>query len=448
MQYRLLRNNIEYGPFSKDDLLLQGLKTTDQIKIVGENSWRAVSSYADFKTLLEPISKPKYKFTADKQLVEIKNEDKSVANSKVINPDEPATPSPFKRTPSAIPKKKIPASGPQQPSSTTGVPSTDPDKGVNRKENRSEPNQPYIKPSTVHHIEHAPKFEQHRNITPKTVKNKQAVSNSNFTKEFILPIFIIGGIGCLIWWGYTKYSSNGGTINSGDTVAQAAVMDSATHNNPVITKDKDSSVKKGTGTTTNIAKSGTPSSGRSDSLRKAERQHRIQDSLAAIRQKAAGQVAPAVKDSPNATDKEVAKADIVKKTEPVAQAPKQVPEQKPAESKPTAPKVTAASNKPAAKKASSIGDYVNMSLNKTPDNGIRNVKINVQNISKEDLNIAVIEVKYYDATGTFIKGETLQTGKIAAGKSVSLKVPNSKDASRISYKASLISGDNVYLMGK
>ena len=58
----------------------------------------------------------------------------------------------------------------------------------------------------------------------------------------------------------------------------------------------------------------------------------------------------------------------------------------------------------------------------------------------------MIDVKYLDTDGNTLAGETLEANNIGAGKTVTVKVPNNKDAVNIIYKVSLISGDNLYLM--
>lgn len=459
MQYRLLRNNIASGPFSKEELFVHGLKTTDQLKIDGDISWRPASSFEEFKHALEVVAKPKYKFTADKKLVEVKHEKEPAAGKPVSTDPQADTPpagaSPFKRAPSALPKKKTGAV-----SATTGTTqtSTNTERASHKGEMRDEGKQPFIKKNTIHNIEHAPKMEHRRKPIPKPVKAKHREANSNFIKEFFLPILIIGGIGFLIWWGYQRFTATG-SGNNASVVTAAAITDS---NDMAANPTEDSqaatlqpNTDKNATAKTAIPPAAKPGAGGSTvSLSEAQRAKKIQDSIAAAkiaRQRTAEKAAQHEKAAAaEKAAKEAAAAALAAKaadTPKTAAVPTPAAKQDktPPVKKETAPKKTAEAKTPP--KAKDIGDYLNMSLNKSPDGNIKNIKIKVHNVSKEDLNIAVIEVRYYDKEGKFIKGETLQTGKIGAGKTETVKVPNSKDANRISYKASLISGDKVYLMG-
>lgn len=449
MQYWLLRNNIENGPFTKDALLHHGLKSSDQVKIEGEDQWRPVNTFAELKTALESVAKPKYKFTADKQLVEIKSEEKP-APTRNIPTEESVPPSPFKRTPSAVPKKKASAAQTSSHSSTsTGTTNTGEQEKINfRKERNAEAAQPFTKSNTVHHIEQAPKLEHRHKLAPKPVKSPRRANNSNFVKEFFLPIIIIGGIGVLIWWGYKKFTTPGEQFPGQNT---AAVLPDSAAEKRINNQDSINALPKSRPATSTV-KSDAP---RRDSLAIAAASAARRDSLAAARKKtalAAGSKATTVSSESTATALQSKVVTPEKTTAPAkgsnADTPKESTTAKAPVTKPKETPKATDTKKTATKKPSSISDYITMSLNKVPENGIRNVKIQVHNTSNESLNIAIIEVRYFDAAGKFIKGETLQTGKIEAGKTATVKIPNSKEANRISYKASLISGDNVYLMGK
>lgn len=406
MQYYLSRNNHVTGPYSKEALLRHGILPTDLIKEESDAEWRASESFGEFKSAIS-TAKPKYKITADKEVIEVKNN--TAKSQEAI--EIPAN-SPFKRMPSAVPKKKNADEIPAQEKAETK-------KDIPRNT---------VKPS-VANTEQALKYEknEYRKVTKTPVTKAQRKDNStNAFKEIFAPLFILGGIGFVVWFGYKKFFSS--PANPSNAVVQAVPADSLSkrqlppdtvkHTNPVVKKTvTDSSAYYA----------------RRDSIRQAERAKK--DSLALI--------AGAAKKDSGKSNKAATESAAVKKELAV------VPETKKAAATPDIPTTIKPAEKAApAKKNKSIGDYVALSLNKIPDKEIKGIRLNVKNISSQALNIAVVDVSYLDTNGNVIRGETLQAGNIGAGKSVSVKVPNEKNAANISYKVSLISGDSVYLMGK
>ncbi|SDZ84403.1 hypothetical protein SAMN05192529_102290 [Arachidicoccus rhizosphaerae] len=483
MQYWLRRNNIDKGPLTKEALLSQGLQTTDLIKIDGSSEWKSLTDFPELMTASQSQPKPKYKFTADKQLIEIKEAAKNADTAQKTDPA--AAPqkgaaaqsqpnSPFKRMPSALPKKKTTYT---PPADHTQVQSTEkakerakittplkgsPAEGSTAAGNANSSSHHHSASASDHgqkiqarvqSLDDAPLREVRHHPTPKPVRAVAPPRNSHFFKEFFLPIIIIGGIGFLAWWGYKQFTSpsaNLGNLSGADSLTliqqkSGTPSDSASQKSnlaegpaaiPVKTGSAEAPVHK-------------------DSLAGAKSTPVLNDSSKAVATsvKTAAPMAatpPPAKTTRPATDSPQAATDLAatKTATPVA-PPKQ-------EDSPATANTNTAKKEPEkkvekkapVKKAAAIGDYVDLSLNKTPEAGIKNVKIKVHNTSSDDLNIAVVEIKYFDKDGKFVQGETLQTGKIGAGKSATLKVPSSKNAEKISYKVSLISGDNVYLMGK
>lgn len=405
MQYYLSRNNQVTGPYSKEALLQHGILPTDLVKEESGAEWRAPESFGELKSAAG-TAKPKYKITADKEVIEVKTD-----ISKSQEPAETTANSPFKRMPSAAPKKK-------NAEENAGTQKTEAKKDIPR--NTAKP--------AVTNIEQAPKTEYKKAAKSPVIRPQRKENSTNAFKEIFAPLFILGGIGFAAWFGYKRFfSSPSGSSNiviqavPADSLSkQPVISDTTKHTKPVVAK------KTITDSSAYYA--------HRDSVRQAERAKK--DSLA-LAANAARKDSLKINKTPTESTtvkKEIAVAPEKKKAETI---PDKATTGKPAEKKVTS-----------AKKGKSIGDYVALSLNKIPDKEIKGIRLNVKNISDQPLNIAIVDVSYLDTDGKVIRGETLQAENIGAGKSVSVKVPNEKKAANISYKVSLISGDSVYLMGK
>jgi len=465
VQYWLRRNNIDKGPFTKEALLSQGLHSSDLIKIDGDSEWKSPNSFTE---LQQGTPKPKYKFTADKKLIEIKEDTTASVkpDAAAPKPEHPTGPSPFKRMPSALPKKKGAA---PLPADNTNVHANEKARERARMgaaQDTSAGQSSHIQAhasAAGHHqkvhaqvqsLDDAPLRELRHHPTPKPVRAAARPQNSHFFKEFFLPILIIGGIGLLAWWGYKQFTSPASdsamTAISppADDSARAGRSNNDTQQNNAARTEGPAAIPMhpSGGNTTKVNTQLKAGSDSSQAAAKPPAKATASTKTPAV--SAVTKPKTTVENTPSAQDSS-------KDKKPATQQAAAVKAPAPAEKKTDTPATVTAKKEPEKKepakpvqKASSIADYVSLSLNKAPEAGIKNVKIKVHNTSKDDLNIAVVEIKYYDKDGKFIQGETLQTGKINAGKSATLKVPSSKSAERISYKVSLISGDNVYLMGR
>lgn len=104
---------------------------------------------------------------------------------------------------------------------------------------------------------------------------------------------------------------------------------------------------------------------------------------------------------------------------------------------------------PAAKSfhSKSSIDYVHVPEYIEMNNGSANLKI--ENISDVNLDLIVVDVQYYDASGGFRKGETLYLHNLKAGKNVIVKTPKDINSLYATSKVSLVSSDanNVYVIG-
>ncbi len=92
-------------------------------------------------------------------------------------------------------------------------------------------------------------------------------------------------------------------------------------------------------------------------------------------------------------------------------------------------------------------NYVSVPEYITMNDGSGDIK--VQNVSNVDLDLAVVNVMYYDASGRYRKGETLYLHNLKAGKSVNIKTAKDTDAAYATSKVSLVSSDanGVYAVG-
>ncbi|ANI88743.1 hypothetical protein A9P82_05255 [Arachidicoccus ginsenosidimutans] len=402
--YHLLRNNIVTGPFTREALLQQGILHTDQLRTADSNEWRAAASFAEFKDALAYAPKPKFKITANKELIEIKKE----PEPPMQQPTPPVN-SPFKRTPSAVPKKRAN------------------DLTVNDKKTPEKETHHTAAKPLVHHIDSAPrleKTERKKTVAPKPSKAAGRDNNSSITKELVLPLLIIGGIGAGVWFGYKKMTSDDAAPTA---IVQTPVTADSTIKKPFATTSTHKSEKTITMASVKHVKDSAMTIVKKDSVIKAKKDTLSRTARANI-----------AIDSEDAGRKKIPKIEtkITENSTPaIAPHNTGIAAVKPVEKKPVA-------------KQKFISDYVTLSLNKTPDKEVKNIKINVKNISDQPLNIAIIDVSYTDADGKIIRGETLQAENIGTGKTASVKVPNEKKATNITYKVSLISGDSVYLMGK
>ncbi len=98
-------------------------------------------------------------------------------------------------------------------------------------------------------------------------------------------------------------------------------------------------------------------------------------------------------------------------------------------------------------KEKSAISYVNVPEYVTMDNG--NGSLKIANISDDNLDLVVVDVQYYDASGRYRKGETMYLHNLKAGKTVTIKTPRDINSSYATSKVSLVSSDanNVYAVG-
>ncbi|MGI8951744.1 MAG: hypothetical protein ACR2FN_09200 [Chitinophagaceae bacterium] len=79
------------------------------------------------------------------------------------------------------------------------------------------------------------------------------------------------------------------------------------------------------------------------------------------------------------------------------------------------------------------------------NNGAQNMHLSVQNVADFPLDLTVLDIQYFDGSGHFQKGETVYVKNIPASETVDIKVPDSKNTAKIRYKVSLISAEKKNL---
>ncbi len=96
-----------------------------------------------------------------------------------------------------------------------------------------------------------------------------------------------------------------------------------------------------------------------------------------------------------------------------------------------------------------IDDYVSVKKIGGNSSSVQNVRLLVNNISDFPIDLAVIDVQYFDSKGKYQKGETMFVKNIDGGNNVEIRVPDSDKSSSIKYKVSLVSSEKktLYLVG-
>jgi hypothetical protein len=86
-----------------------------------------------------------------------------------------------------------------------------------------------------------------------------------------------------------------------------------------------------------------------------------------------------------------------------------------------------------------IEDYVTVNNPNGSFSAVQNMHLSLQNVTDSPIDLAVVDIQYYDVNGRFQKGETVYVNDIPANENVDVKVPDSRNSSHINYKVSLVS---------
>jgi hypothetical protein len=106
-------------------------------------------------------------------------------------------------------------------------------------------------------------------------------------------------------------------------------------------------------------------------------------------------------------------------------------------------------SKPVAGKSRRTSDYVVVDgdYNKS-GNVIQNLSLKVENVSPYPIDLVVLDIQYFDKNGRLQKGETVYAKNIASRRDVVVNAPTGSNAYSVGYKVSLISAEKagVYLV--
>ncbi len=102
---------------------------------------------------------------------------------------------------------------------------------------------------------------------------------------------------------------------------------------------------------------------------------------------------------------------------------------------------------PANTRTKTTDDYISVPSYITMNDGTG--AINIQNVSDINLDLVVVNVQYFTASGTYHKGETLYLHNLKAGKNVIIRTPKDDTSAYAVSNVSLVSADaeKVYVVG-
>ncbi|MEO7210699.1 MAG: hypothetical protein ABIY35_07130 [Chitinophagaceae bacterium] len=95
-----------------------------------------------------------------------------------------------------------------------------------------------------------------------------------------------------------------------------------------------------------------------------------------------------------------------------------------------------------------IRNYINIQPSGENDNGVVSYNYKVSNISQTKLDLVMIDLQYFDASGKFQKGQTVYVKNLSPDQAVMVTPPDAKQAAKITCKVSMVSAPqkNLYLI--
>lgn len=415
MLYKLLRDNQESGPYNKQELMNMEFLSSDFLRPDVEGSrWVLASKFTELKNKIDTNKpKPKYKITADGKLIEIKTQKDDGNTAKESFSETDGTEGiPFRRVPSALPKKKLPEN--EEPFNYTSKTELPPQAVMPPTGSRSA----------------SPKDTG--KVMPEEDNKKRKLGN--IIKEILIPVGILGAI--FVGWKIYNNKTDNGSRQTKESVK--AMVSEETRNKELATKEANEAATN-TAVTEIPVPIPQPNSAFDDSIATL-RQERL-----ALRKKN-DSIAYALGEKRRSDS--LARITATTKANEKAAADKKAAEALAKEKALAAEKTKKETNTPAPAKAKkgAIRDYVRLALDNPAKKGYENAKIRVNNISNTNLDVAVVRVRYLDANSKLIKSETIQVDNIKAGRSVLVSIPDNKNADKISYGTTMISGDDIYIM--
>ena len=432
-QYRLLRNNKESGPYSKTQLAELGLKAYDLIWVEGKSAaWRYPGEIKDLEDFAPPVEEQPYdrfykkekEGTEKKQQPPIKVVEKKpkpririTADWRKLDTEKTAIP--------AIEKPSMPPS-----SGSTEEPGW---KKIyadwKTRKNPEIKEQPEI-------VEMETKFSQplseiKEKYVETILKPRQEERINSSLRKAALYVILIPVILAAVWIGY-KFKSKSQTI-----VQQVPAQNA--NENPAVTHENTAEILP-----QNNTNAVTENSDPAENKTTQKTQQDLDVSSEKIVKK--DQVIEPVK-QPSNHGNHILKNET--KT-PAATDSKKLISDVPAAKDEGTPKLkqeVPAINNPVKNTAKNkMDDYVVVNNpDKSYQNGVEDGRLVVKNKSDFKIDLAVVDVQYYDGNGKFQKGETVYVRNIPANNNVEVNIPDSKNSMSITYKVSLISAEQKTL---
>lgn len=95
-----------------------------------------------------------------------------------------------------------------------------------------------------------------------------------------------------------------------------------------------------------------------------------------------------------------------------------------------------------------IKKYIQVKPYGENNSGVDSYNYKVSNVSQTKLDLVMIDLQYFDASGKFQKGQTVYVKNLSPDQSVIVSPPDAKQAAKITYKVSMVSApqNNLYLI--
>jgi hypothetical protein len=503
MQYRLLRNNKESGPYTKAQLEEMGLKPYDLLWIEGRGgAWLYASEIEELKSIAPTVEEQPYdRFfnkgkekqtvgTNSKQNVSSINSVPTASNTATLKPPKPR----FRISGDKVvmieentatkQQQENPAistaTKAQKPATVVAKPEVKQEIGAHIQsvgmdwegmysDWKGEENpQKEPAPAAPAKVQTMEDVKQRYEQTKLKQLNGNHGKTSGATRQNIMAAIAIM---VLAIGGYAGYKLNSGGNDSNRTNQNAPVVEKAE-----VIQDANNQHQ-------NTTDASTTSTTQQASDNTVETQpNEINNSLQASNSKATNKVPPPVENKTTVPDTKREQTTLAKNTPPntveksnqkVAQQAQLTENRKgnttaknngtvPANDNMQAEVKNANTNAPVQipsvtqpslvkeAPAKKINDYITVSkLGSSNNSSVQNVLLSVKNVTDFPIDLAVIDIQYYGANGRFQKGETMYVKNIEAGNNVNVRIPDSKTSRSITYKISLVSSEQktLYLVG-
>ena len=483
-QYRLLRDNKETGPHTADDLIKLGFKKYDLIWAEGKSAaWRYPGELEEFKlhapvieeqpydrfykkadpvvtintevstntavsekgtlttTVTEKKEKPRIRIKADSHRIDttyttvtvpVQPKEKELVKETVQQPVTVQEVKPTVNSTVTTPEwKEIWLDWEQEKKAVSSLPEEKEDPVLETKFSLS-----------LDEIK-----ERYAETVLKPKRSALQLNNNHITA--IVLIVAILGVG--VWMGVKWSGDKTVASNPGKEVAETPVVNtSALQDEPTGNNVIDASAVNNETTADNTAAGKkavvTPAASKPAVLKK--------ETVTALKKPVQGKPAvttPTSVTKPNDTKAKITtKNDInyavnVNKTD---YKNKPLPQQTTTSPAPSAEANDIAKILPKTAKEPKIKDYIAVDSYSPSTSSVAGSKYKIQNISNIPVDLVMIDLQYYDASGHYLKGETVYARNLSSGETVTIQAPENPAATKINYKVSMVSSEtkNLYLI--